>query len=535
MRRKKVILLGICFLNIFILAATAAWPKLAANKNNEAIAVIGLEYPLSINTISIELYNGTLEYIQESQDNILQGAIEVYGKDGFLWYKGELERFKGRGNNSWFCPKKGYGMTLVQAENLLNLGKARGFVLTPTYRDASLLNFKIAYDLSREVGCQYAHNADYVELYVNYEYLGVYILTEQNEINKDRYNITNLEELSQAVNEDWLWNYPFESEWGLDNGREVETKGYYLFQNPANITGGYLLELDQADKVTKSPSRFRSASGTPIGLRDPAYASKEQIDYISEFYQDFEDALYAKDGYNSKGKYYLDYIDLDSFVKTWIMNELTMDTSILSSQFLWKDSDGIGDGKFHAGNVWDMEHSFVEKNRTIDYLRGDGFWGSFYQHPEFRERVYYIWMEKYIPAIRKLYGEPSEYLSWKLNSIDTYADYISVAAKHNFEKWDESFAENVDDRELASWEEEIDYVKRFIAERSAYLTVAFSAWEKDYQRMYAQDGGYWGIKQVQNDGSVEEVTEEYIPDVRIARVAEEMSRFYRGPEEIDKR
>lgn len=528
MNKRASMLLWIIFFNIVILVSAVLGPKLMSKSKNGPVTVIGLEYPLSIHTISIELDGGTLEDIQESQDNFLPGSMEVYGADGFKWYAGELERFKGRGNNSWFSPKKGYGITLAKSENLLNLGKARGFVLIPTYRDASLLNFKIAYDLSKEVGCQFAHNADYVELYVNYEYLGVYILTEQNEINKDRYNITNLEELTQAVNEDWLWNYDFQSEWGMDNGREVETKGYWLFNNPANITGGYLLELDQADKVDKSLSRFRTERDTPIGLRDPAYASKEQIYYISEYYQDFEDALYADNGYNDKGKYYLEYIDLDSFVKTWIMNELTMDTSILSSQFLWKDSDTVGDGKFHAGNVWDMEHSFVEENRTIDYLRGDSFWGSFYKHPEFRERVYYLWLEKYLPAIRKLYGTNTDYRSWKLNSIDTYVDYISTAAGHNFEKWKESFIENVDERGLSSWEEEIEYVKKFIAERSAYLTISFSAYEENFQMMYEENGIYWGTTKEKEQNSEAYSKVEYTPHERTKRLAEELRLLYAG-------
>lgn len=524
---RRQILAVVCLVNIFVLVGALMLPKLAAErKKGQEVRVVGLEHPVTINTVSIELYGGTLEEIQESQDNYLPGHIEVYGKDGFKWYDGELERFKGRGNNSWYCPKKGYGITLSQSENLLNLGKARGFVLTPTYRDASLLNFKIAYDLSKEVGCQYAHNADYIELYVNYEYLGVYILTEQNEINKDRYDLVNLEELTQAVNGEWLWNYPFANEYGMDGEREVETKAYWLIENnPGDITGGYLLELDQADKVQKSPSRFRSQQDTPIGLRDPAYASKEQLYYISEYYQDFEDAVSSEDGYNSKGKYYLDYIDLDSFAKTWLMNELTMDTSIFSSQFFWKDSDTVGDGKFHAGCVWDMEHSFVEENYNTDYLRW-GFWGNLYKHPEFRERVYYIWMEKYIPAIQKLYGETSDYQAWKLNSIDTYVNYISEAAENNFDKWSESFVENVDERGVASWEEEIAYVKQFIAGRSAYMTVSLSAYQQDFQSLYKEDGQYWGVTKELDINTGENIKIPYIPEQRVLVIAERLQNLY---------
>lgn len=521
-RKRKYFLLFICLVNGLILLAAAVLPYTGLMKRGKTTTIIGLEHPVSINTIAIQLENGGLDYIHESQENYLAGSMRIYSGSGILRYEGGLERFKGRGNNSWYCPKKGYGITLNRTADLLNLGQARGFVLIPTYRDASLLNFKIAYDLSKEVGTQYAHSADYVELYVNNEYLGVYLLTEQNEINKDRYDLVDLEELTQAMNGEWLWEYPFANEFGMDLGREVETKAYYLIENnPINVTGGYLLELDQDDKVGKSPSRFRTNEGTPIGIRNPAYASKEQVYYISEHFQDFEEALYAEDGYNSKGKYYLDYIDLDSFAKTWLMNELTMDTSILSSQFIWKDSDSVGDGKFHAGCVWDMEHSFVEQNRTVDYLKSQGFWGNLYNHPEFREKVYYVWLEKYIPAIKKLYDEKSLYKAYEINAIDTYVDYISVAADNNFERWSESWIEDVDERGLESWEEEIDYVKRFIAERSAYMTVTLSAYREPYSSMYEENGIYWGIA----EGTEER--REFIPDDQVKQLAQKMGSLYR--------
>lgn len=528
LKKRKRTLGIICIINCCILLFGGWGSKLLTIQFKDAAAVANLEYPLSINTISIQLAGGDLSYIQDSQENYLSGNMQIYDASGIIRYQGEIERFKGRGNNSWYCPKKGYGIRLQTPSDLINLGKARGFVLTPTYRDASLLNFKIAYDLSNEVGILYAHSADYVELYVNQEYLGVYLLTEQNEINKDRYALVNLEELTQAMNDEYLFQYTPVSEYDLEGETQVERKAYWeIANNPHNITGGYLLELDQADKVGKSPSRFRSQNGTPIGLRSPAYASKEQVEYISEYYQEFEDALYAEDGYNTKGKYYLEYIDLDSFAKTWIMNELTMDTSIYSSQFFWKDSDAAGDGKFHAGCVWDMEHSFVEQNRTVDYLRGGGFWGSFYKHPEFRKRVYYIWMEKYIPAIEKLYGTKQEYKSYQLNSIDTYVEYIRKAAEHNFEKWNESWEENVDDRGVSSWEEEIAYVKQFIAERSAYMTVSLAAYEENFQSMYQEGGVYYGIKEEKLEAASEgKVVVEYIPDDRIALLSERMKMLY---------
>lgn len=113
--KKKIVLTSICIINILVLAGAIIAPTIAEKyRNGATVEIVGLEHPLTINTVSIELYGGTLEDIHESQDNLLQGKIEVYGANGFKWYEGEIERFKGCGNNSWYCPKKGYGITLTK-------------------------------------------------------------------------------------------------------------------------------------------------------------------------------------------------------------------------------------------------------------------------------------------------------------------------------------------------------------------------------------------------------------------------------------
>lgn len=77
--------------------------------------------------------------------------------------------------------------------------------------------------------------------------------------------------------------------------------------------------------------------------------------YISEYYQEFEDAVYAADGsgYNAEtGLFYYDYVDVDSLVKIFLIQELGLNADgFISSLFFYKDADG----KMYAGPVWDQE------------------------------------------------------------------------------------------------------------------------------------------------------------------------------------
>ena len=81
--------------------------------------------------------------------------------------------------------------------------------------------------------------------------------------------------------------------------------------------------------------------------------------YISEYYQEFENAVYAQDadgnytGYNEEtGKYYYEYCDLESLVRVYLLQELANNVDgFYSSFFFYKDANGI----MYAGPVWDME------------------------------------------------------------------------------------------------------------------------------------------------------------------------------------
>lgn len=119
-------------------------------------------------------------------------------------------------------------------------------------------------------------------------------------------------------------------------------------------TGGYLLEMNY--HTMEEASCFMTSQGYAINVKSPEWCGKGAMDYISEFYQGFEDAVYASDasGRNSEGKYYYDYVDLDSLVRTFVLQELAKNCDgFRYSQFFY-----FTNGKLYAGPVWDQEMTF---------------------------------------------------------------------------------------------------------------------------------------------------------------------------------
>jgi len=106
-------------------------------------------------------------------------------------------------------------------------------------------------------------------------------------------------------------------------------------------------------------SGFHTSRDVAFNVKSPEWAGEEAMAYISEYYQAFEDAVYATDangnytGYNADtGKYYYEYCDLESLIKVFLLQELALNPDgFISSVYFYKDADGI----MYAGPIWDQD------------------------------------------------------------------------------------------------------------------------------------------------------------------------------------
>ena len=91
-------------------------------------------------------------------------------------FKGKI---RGRGNYTWeLYPKKPYRIKLDKEESLLGMNASREWVLLADYRDPSLMRTSYLMELANQAGMQFTSTYKHLELYLNGEFQGVYILVE---------------------------------------------------------------------------------------------------------------------------------------------------------------------------------------------------------------------------------------------------------------------------------------------------------------------------------------------------------------------
>ena len=316
-------------------------------------------YGSKLATLFVETESGALDYLHESKENWEAGNYSLLDSDGKLKNAGRVRNIRGRGNASWTdSEKKSYKMTLENKAGLLGMSKSRDWLLISNAADDTLTRNEVAYAISEDLGLAYTPNSEYIEVYVNGEYLGLYSLTEKIEIGNNRVAIRNLEDEMKKMNgEVDLSSFEFFME---EQGRLFSTKGYRIPEQPENISGGYLLELEMLDRYGLEASGYITSRMQGVVFNSPKYASYEQVSYIANMYQDFEDAMYSENGCSPySGKHFSEYIDINSFAGKYILEELTknLDASY-TSQFFYKPDSSMSD-KFFAGPVWDYDKAIA--------------------------------------------------------------------------------------------------------------------------------------------------------------------------------
>lgn len=392
-----------------------------------------------------EGYEGQ-EYIDQSKENEIEGSIAMVTAEGEIVYDGELSQIKARGNSTFsYYPKKSYQIKLCDKTALIDgTKKGKTWVLLAGYADAVKLSDQLWKDVGNAIGAAYTAQAERVDLYFDGKYCGSYELSEKNQLNGNRINITDMEAAYEACNPDYGENP------GISYARNSYGNRYSYTDNllDPSETGGFLLELNgtSGDDVCW----FKTSSGYAVNVKSPEYASKAAMLYISEYFQAFEDAIMATDeegnhtGYNADtGLYYYDYCDLDSLVEQYLFNCLSSNRDAFwRSLYFYMDTDG----KLYAGPLWDMELTLgVGWNNPIpaeqDWAAENdnkGNWGAaLIQIPSFREALKKEYQETFRDVIDALLGDNEAQMKTGLLSIAERAELGQASVAMDRVLWPE--------------------------------------------------------------------------------------------------
>lgn len=420
-------------------------------KTYDTVILQGAEIP----SVHINTDGNALSRIYADKSHKEKADIEIYS-DGKRIVSDKLKSIKGRGNASWEMPQKSFNIKFHNEINLFNMGSAKKYSLISPYADQTLIKDYLTYMLADNAGLEYSSDSTVVDLYIDNNYLGAYLLTDSVEAGEERVDVRNLDDENELANPGVsLDNLDIMTDAESADKVENGTKRWIDIQNePEDVTNGYIIQLEMGLRYVNESSGFVTENGQPIVLKSPEYATKGEVDYISLFYQHFENALYSADGYNNLGRHYSEYIDVESFAKMYLIQELGKNKDANeSSTYMFLDDSCM----LKAGPMWDFDNAFgnqvfLGNLNDIENVKADemqvcykGFFRALYKHSDFRTAVYNEWnsnMRDEVLSIIESAEKSSELISDSavMNGI-RWNRYNTVNADENKEKYNQAISD----------------------------------------------------------------------------------------------
>lgn len=465
----------------------------------------GKEYVLEVlksdklPSMHITTKSGSMDAVHADKEHKEEASLVILSEGDVLLEK-DLEYIKGRGNATWTYSKKPYNIKFDKKTDLFGMGKAKKWTLLANYIDQSVMRNHVALNLAQELEIPFTSEHIYVDLYINNEYYGNYILCESVEVGETRVDINDLEGATEEANPDIELDECTPGGDRTTNYRSLKAgtqKWYQIPNDPEDITGGYLLEYELPDRYVNEASGFITNNNQTIVIKSPEYASEAQVKYISALYQKFEDAVYSETGYNAEGKHYSEYIDLPSFVRMYVFQEYTKNLdAAITSFYIYKDT---ANDKFVAAPVWDFDNAL---GSSLDRFgmkleTPTGWWAG----------VIYNWAEnaiKTLPTVLNALYRHDDFFAlaseeWNtfypnliteefIAELSDFADELTPSAAMNSIRWNRFSATDYNGA-AAAYRNFVDSsLLNFIKERKNFLDKGFS--DTIVRVFYNANGGY---------------------------------------------
>lgn len=268
----------------------------------------------NIAAMYIDTVSGTMKAIHEDKEHKEYASLALYTADGDMDFSNHMITLKGRGNTSWSRDKKSYTITLPQSAALLQMGTSKQWVLNSNGFDASNLHNKIVYEFADSVAKQdsWAPDCEYVEVYFNGTFAGLYLLCQKIDAGEDHLNLN---------------------------------------------ADDYLFELTFSSRLEGIPSAFWISNRRSGEIITPKNVDDNQKNYLQTYVGDFQTALFSDTGvHDSTGLAWSDYIDMDSWARKYLVEEVFANFDAgQGSQFYWLDAS---EQKLYAGPCWDYDLTF---------------------------------------------------------------------------------------------------------------------------------------------------------------------------------
>jgi subtilisin-like proprotein convertase family protein len=381
-----------------------------------------------------------------------------YMTDQYNHYNGKAG-IEVRGSSSQMFPKKGFGLELWDVNgnaidsSVLGMPKESDWILSASYSDKSLMNNVLSYHLARQMGW-YAPRTVYVELVIDGQYQGVYVMMEKIKRDDDRVDVANLQ-VTDISGSELTGGYIIKIDKGTGNGGGGWTSNYAPDVAPNGQTIFFQYEYPADDVIVP-----------------------QQEAYIQAYVDSFETAL---NGANFADPLtgYAKYIDVNSFVDYFLLNEISRNVDgYRLSTYLYKEKITAGN-KLYIGPAWDYDIAWGNADYCSgsdtsgwayqfgqvcggDYWQVPFWWTRLMQDPAFRDKVRCRWEELKFTALSETYLH---------NWCDTTATWLSEGQQRNFQQWPilGTYVWPNPSPQPATYQGEVDELKQWITSRRNWM------------------------------------------------------------------
>ena len=288
---------------------------------------------------------------------------------------------RGRGNSSFKMPKYGMKLEFDDKVSLFGMPKSKDWALVANFGDKTHLRNYMMMRLSEWLGATYTPKMQFVELYLNRNYMGLYLLTETVKVAKNRVNIEK-----------------------NDTTYLVEKEDIKKYDPPYVITDDFQYIYH---------------------IKSPKEPSEESLQLLSDHLNSFENFLTHQ--YRYSRDEILKWIDLEDYLLFYWVQEYSKNEDgnyARSVFFTWTKGEPI-----HFGPLWDFDLAFGNASRERN------------QNPEdWYIRAYrlnrYIMNSSLVDSAASAYWRMHRDTFYELiDSIPVYRSIIEQAVENEYRRW----------------------------------------------------------------------------------------------------
>ena len=372
----------------------------------------------NVPTMFVETQSGSMKRIFKDKEYKEAAQITLYTEDGAIdYYSKSGDAISGRGNSSWsLSSKKPFNLYLTISSPLLGMASAENWALLANAQDPSNLRNKIVFSFAQKVRAYpgWVPQGQFVDLYLNGEYAGLYLLNEKIEVTESRLNLSENESL---------------------------------------------LEIQLNWQLPKKSISFAVNDSLSAEIHYPKECSEEHLNTLKNQFLSFQEALLSEDGMNKEGRRWDEYIDLDSWARKYLIDEIFMniDAQVASDYWIFNQTDQC----FYAGPCWDYDRTFERDPESFyaqEFYHAKGrytpWYGTLWEKPEFRKKAIDLYQSEFLPSVKELIN----------SGIANASKEITAVSNMNAVRWG---------RKSDEQEYEAKQLTDFLSKRSAFLN---SAW-----------------------------------------------------------